>query len=199
MIISVLLFLSSLLALVIVPFMLLYGALKTGLVPASGWPRDCRVELPFLGDAYKCIGVISPEAIIPILALSIGSFAFWARFTRAFTLDVLKEDYVRTARSKGLPEVTILRRHVLRNALLPLSTMLAFSLVGLIEGAFFVETLTGIPGIGRLSFESINGRDYDMIMAVTLVGTTAFVIVSISVDIVYKMIDPRIRYGSRSR
>jgi ABC-type dipeptide/oligopeptide/nickel transport system permease component len=199
MIISVLLFLSSLLALVIVPFMLLYGALKTGLVPASGWPRDCRVELPFLGDAYKCIGVISPEAIIPILALSIGSFAFWARFTRAFTLDVLKEDYVRTARSKGLPEVTILRRHVLRNALLPLSTMLAFSLVGLIEGAFFVETLTGIPGIGRLSFESINGRDYDMIMAVTLVGTTAFVIVSISVDIVYKLIDPRIRYGSRSR
>jgi len=84
-------------------------------------------------------------------------------------------------------------------AALPLSTMIAFSMVGLLEGSYFVETLTGVPGIGRLSFESIGGRDYDMIMALTLVGTTAFVIVSISVDIVYTLIDPRIRYGSRGR
>lgn len=198
-IVSVLLFLNSLLALVIVPFMLLYLALKGGILPANGWPRDCRVELSFLGDSYSCIGVISPEAVIPILALSIGGFALWARYTRAFTLDVLKEDYVRTARSKGLSEIAIMRRHVLRNAMLPLSTMIAFSMVGLLEGSYFVETLTGVPGIGRLSFESIGGRDYDMIMALTLVGTTAFVIVSISVDIIYTLIDPRIRYGARSR
>ena len=198
-IISALLFLSSLLTLVLVPFMLLYGALKTGLVPANGWPRDCRVQLPFLGDAYQCIGVISPEAIIPLIALSIGGFAVWARYTRAFTLDVLKEDYVRTARSKGLSETTIMRRHVLRNAMLPLSTMVAFSMVGLLEGSYFVETLTGVPGIGRLTFESIGGRDYDMIMALTLVGTTAFVVMSITVDIAYTFIDPRIKYGSRSR
>jgi ABC-type dipeptide/oligopeptide/nickel transport system permease component len=198
-IVSGLLFLNSLLTLVIVPFMLLYLALKTGLLPANGWPRDCPVQLEFLGPSYQCIGVISPEAVIPIIALSIGGFAFWARYTRAFTLDVLKEDYVRTARSKGLSEVTIMRRHVLRNSLLPLSTMIAFSMVGLLEGSYFVETLTGVPGIGRLSFESVNGRDYDMIMALTLVGTTAFVIMSIMVDIVYTFIDPRIRYGARSR
>ena len=198
-IVSVLLFLNSLLTLVIVPFMLLYLALKTGVLPANGWPRDCRVQLDFLGDSYSCIGVISPEAIIPILALSIGGFAFWARYTRAFTLDVLKEDYVRTARSKGLTERTIMTRHVLRNSMLPLSTMIAFSMVGLLEGSYFVETLTGVPGIGRLSFESIGGRDYDMIMALTLVGTTAFVIMSIMVDIVYTFIDPRIKYGARSR
>jgi peptide/nickel transport system permease protein len=199
LIISVLLLLSSLLALVLVPFMLLYGSLKTGLLPANGWPRDCRVVLPFLGDAYQCIGVISPEAIIPLVALTIGGFAVWARYTRAFTLDVLKEDYVRTARSKGLNEVTIMRRHVLRNAMLPLSTMIVFSMVGLLEGSYFVETLTGIPGIGRLTFESIGGRDYDMIMALTLVGTTTFVIGSVMVDMVYTFIDPRIRYGSRGR
>ena len=108
----------------------------------------------------------------PVLALSLPGIAIWGRFTRAFTVDVMKEDYVRTARSKGLSEYQVLKRHVLRNALLPLSTVIAFSLVGLIEGSFFVETLTGVPGIGRLTFESIGGRDYDMIMAVVIIGST---------------------------
>ena len=198
-VISSLLLLQSMLTLVIVPFLLLLFALKLGVLPANGWPRDCVVQFPVLGESYKCIGVISREAIIPIVALTIGSFAGWARYTRAFTLDVLKEDYIRTARSKGLSEMTVMRRHVLRNAMLPLSTMIAFSLVGLLEGSFFVETLTGVPGIGRLAFESVNGRDYDMIMAITLVGASVWVLVSIFVDIVYTFIDPRIRYGSRSR
>jgi ABC-type dipeptide/oligopeptide/nickel transport system permease component len=89
-------------------------------------------------------------------------------------------------------------RHVLRNALLPLSTIIAFALVGLLEGAFFIETLTGIPGIGRLAFESVGSRDYDMIMAITMLGATAFVTASIIIDIVYTFIDPRIRYGARN-
>jgi ABC-type dipeptide/oligopeptide/nickel transport system permease component len=214
--ISSFLFLQSIPVLVIVPVLLLVFALHLGLLPASGWPRDCTVRLDFLGDRFSCIGVlqrytlftvgniefpfifISREAVIPIIALSIPAVASWGRYTRAFTLDVLNEDYVRTARSKGISERQVMTRHVMRNALLPLSTIIAFSLVGLIEGSFFIETLTGIPGIGLLSLESINGRDYDMIMAIVMVGATLFILASIFIDIAYTLIDPRIRYGRRS-
>ncbi len=117
-------------ALISVPFLLLFFALKLGILPASGWPQDCNVSCGFLGDSYECIGVISKEAMIPLLALSLPGIAVWGRFTRAFTLEVMKEDYVRTARSKGLSEFTVMTRHVLRNAMLPLSTIVVFSLVG---------------------------------------------------------------------
>lgn len=196
--ISSFLLLQSIPSLISVPFLLLFFSLKLGLLPASGWPRDCNVSIDLLPDSYSCIGVISDEAIIPLLALSIPGVAAWARYTRAFTLDVLSADYVRTARSKGISELAVMTRHVMRNALLPLSTIIVFALVGLIEGAFFVETLTGIPGFGRLAFESIGGRDYDMIMAITLIGSTSFVFASIAVDIIYTIIDPRIRYDARS-
>jgi peptide/nickel transport system permease protein len=196
--ISFFLLLQSIPLLVVIPFALLLFALKLGVLPASGWPQDCNVQLSFLGQSYECIGVISDEAIIPILALSIPGIAIWGRYTRAFTLEVMREDYVRTARSKGLSEFTIMTRHVLRNAMLPLSTIIAFAMVGLIEGAFFIETLTGVPGVGRLAFDSIGGRDYDMIMAIVLIGASTFVIASIFIDIAYTVIDPRIRYGSRS-
>jgi ABC-type dipeptide/oligopeptide/nickel transport system permease component len=153
--------------------------------------------LGFLPQNYQCLGVISKEALIPIFVLSLPAVAGWARFTRAFTLGVLSEDYIRTARSKGLSEFTIMRRHVLRNAMLPLTTIVIFSFVGLLEGSFFIEVLTGIPGVGRLAFESVSGRDYDMIMAITLIGAISFVFASIVVDVAYTFIDPRVRYGSR--
>ena len=193
------LLIQSIPSIVAVPFMLLFFSLKLDWLPASGWPRDCNVSLNMLGDSYSCLGVISREAIIPVMALSIPAIAAWARYTRAFTLQVMREDYVRTARSKGISEYHVMTRHVLRNAMLPLSTVIAFALVGLLEGSFFIETLTGVPGVGRLAFESIGGRDYDMIMAITLVGATTFVLASIFIDIAYTIIDPRIRYGARSR
>jgi ABC-type dipeptide/oligopeptide/nickel transport system permease component len=196
--ISSFLLLQSVPALVIVPFALLFFSLRLGWLPASGWPADCNVELRFLPESYQCIGVLSSEAIIPILVLSLPGIAIWGRFTRAFTLDVMREDYVRTARSKGLSEFTVMTRHVLRNAMLPLSTIVAYAMVGLIEGAFFVETLLGIPGVGRLAFESIGGRDYDMIMAIVLVGSTVFILATIVIDLMYTVIDPRIRLGARN-
>jgi ABC-type dipeptide/oligopeptide/nickel transport system permease component len=110
----------------------------------------------------------------------------------------MKEDYVRTARAKGLSEFKVLTRHVLRNALLPLSTIIAFALVGLLEGSFFIETLTGVPGVGRLAFDSIGSRDYDMIMTIVLIGASSFVVASIAIDIAYTLIDPRVRLGARS-
>ncbi|HEX5370952.1 MAG TPA: ABC transporter permease [Dehalococcoidia bacterium] len=196
--ISVFLAIQSIPLLVVIPFALLVFALKLGWLPASGWPQQCNVQLHFLGDNYSCIGVISKEAIIPVLALSIPGVAIWGRYTRAFTLEVMKEDYVRTARAKGLNEFTVLTRHVLRNAMLPLSTIIAFAMVGLLEGSFFVETLTGVPGVGLLAFNSINGRDYDMIMTIVLLGATSFVLASIAIDIIYTFIDPRVRLGARS-
>ena len=196
--ISTFLLLQSVPALVVVPFALLFFSLRLGWLPASGWPSDCNVQLGFLPESYQCIGVISTEAIIPVLVLSLPGIAIWGRFTRAFTLDVMKEDYVRTARSKGLSEYTVMTRHVLRNAMLPLSTIVAYAFVGLIEGSFFVETLLGIPGAGRLAFESIGGRDYDMIMAIVLIGSTVFILATIVIDLMYTVIDPRIRLGARN-
>jgi ABC-type dipeptide/oligopeptide/nickel transport system permease component len=197
--ISTFLLVQSIPVLIAVPFALLIFALKLGVLPASGWPQNCNVVLPMLGDSYECIGVISREAIIPLLALSLPGIAVWGRFTRAFTLDVMKEDYVRTARAKGLSEFRVLTQHIMRNAMLPLSTIIIFSLVGLLEGSFFIETLTGIPGVGLLSFEAVQGRDYDFIMAVVLIGAVTFVLASIAVDVAYTFIDPRIRYGARDR
>jgi ABC-type dipeptide/oligopeptide/nickel transport system permease component len=197
--ISSFLVVQSIPTLITIPFLLLFFALKLGVLPASGWPQDCNVVLPGLSESYECVGVVSKEAIIPILALSLPGVAVWGRFTRAFTLEVMREDYIRTARSKGLSEFTVLTRHVLRNAMLPLSTIIVFGLITLLEGSFFVETLTGIPGAGRLSFESIGSRDYDMIMAVVLIGAVLFVFASIFVDVLYTVIDPRIRYGARDR
>ncbi len=196
--ISAFLLLQSVPALVVVPFALLFFSLRLGLLPASGWPADCNLQLSFLGNSYECVGVFSTEAIIPILVLSLPGIAIWGRYTRAFTLEVMKEDYVRTARSKGLSEFTVMTRHVLRNAMLPLSTVVAYAMVGLLEGSFFVETLLGIPGVGRLAFESIGGRDYDMIMAIVLVGSSVFVLATIAIDLMYTVIDPRIRLGARN-
>jgi ABC-type dipeptide/oligopeptide/nickel transport system permease component len=197
--ISTFLFFNSIPSLVMLPFLAWFFCLYLGILPARGWPQpqDCVVQLGFLPTSYQCVGVVSVEAIIPIIAMTLPVIAGWARFTRAFVLDVMKEDYIRTAQSKGLSEYRVITRHVMRNALLPLSTMIAFALSGLMEGAFFVETLTGIPGAGRLAIESIGGRDYDMIMAFTIITATAFVMTSIFIDIAYTFIDPRIRYGAR--
>ena len=198
--ISSFLVIQSIPALISIPVLLLVFALTLGVLPARGWPQpqDCNVVLDFLPTSYRCVGVVSREAVIPILALSLPGIAVWGRYTRAFTLDVMKEDYIRTARSKGVSEFRVMTRHVLRNSMLPLSTLIAFAFISLLEGSFFVETLTGVPGIGRLAFESIGGRDYDMIMALTLVGSTVFLISLIAVDILYTLIDPRIRFGRRN-
>jgi ABC-type dipeptide/oligopeptide/nickel transport system permease component len=189
------LFFQSVPSLVMLPFLIYIFALKLSILPPNGWPQDC-LTVGFLPENYNCIGVLSREALIPLFALSIPGVAFWARYTRATTLAVLNEDYVRTARAKGIDEFGVMADHVMRNALLPMSTLLAFSLLTLLEGAFFVENISGIPGIGYLAFDSVGSRDYDMIMAITLIGSTAFVLVSILVDMVYVLIDPRVTYDA---
>jgi ABC-type dipeptide/oligopeptide/nickel transport system permease component len=103
------------------------------------------------------------------------------------------EDFIRTARSKGLSEWTVINRHTLRNALLPLTNGIVLGLIYLYTGTLFVELLFGIPGLGREAFGSIGSRDYDFFMALTMISATGFVIANIILDILYSIIDPRIR------
>ncbi len=139
-------------------------------------------------------GIFSKSMIIPTIALSIGGIAGVARLARATTLGTLNEDFVRTARAKGLDERTVIGRHVARNSLVPvMTTVIGLSLVGLIEGALFTETLLGIPGIGRFLYDSVKGRDYNVIQAVVLLITVAFVLANLAVDLALVIIDPRVR------
>jgi peptide/nickel transport system permease protein len=114
---------------------------------------------------------------------------------------VLHDDFVRTARAKGLQEHVVIIRHVVRNAVVPImTTVIGLSLVGLISGALFTETILGIPGIGSFIYESVTNKDYNVILAVVLMLSTAFVLANLFVDIALIVIDPRIRAaGGRSR
>jgi ABC-type dipeptide/oligopeptide/nickel transport system permease component len=121
--------------------------------------------------------------------------ALLARATRASLLEVLAADYVRTARSKGLRESLVIRRHALRNALIPVVTIGGILLAEVLVGSFYVETVFAIPGIGRYFVTSVTSRDYPVLMGVTLLMTTVVALVNLFVDLTYAYLDPRIRYG----
>jgi ABC-type dipeptide/oligopeptide/nickel transport system permease component len=186
-IISVFLFFAAVPVLVLIPIIQWLFAVTLGWLPSGGW--EVR---EFFGVE---IGVLDERAILPVLILTLPGVAGVARYTRAQALEVLNEDYVRTARAKGLAEFTVVSRHIARNALLPLVTLLGFTFAGLLSGSIFVETLLGIPGIGSYSFEAVFARDYDSIMALVLIGSAAFIAANLIVDIMYAFIDPRIRLG----
>ncbi len=127
-----------------------------------------------------------------MLMLALGPLALVLRLVRAQTLEVLGEDYVRTARAKGLPAGAINFRHVLRNALLPVVTLVGIIAANLITGTFIVESIFGIPGLGYTSIKSIARRDYGLLMGTTLFYTTIIVIANMLVDLAYSFIDPRV-------
>lgn len=132
--------------------------------------------------------------IMPTIALAANSMAIQARMTRACMLDVLRSDYIRTARSKGVSEFSVIYRHGLRNALIPIVTVIGLQFGTLLGGAVLTETVFAWPGIGRLLVDSIGYRDYPVIQGTVLVITVGFVLVNILVDILYAYLDPRIRY-----
>jgi ABC-type dipeptide/oligopeptide/nickel transport system permease component len=187
------LFFQSIPVLVTLPFLVLIFVVKLGWIPATGWGGP-RVDV---GPQDIALGIFTKHIILPAIALSLPSVAGVARLVRATTLSVLGEEYVRTARAKGLPEFTVIGTHVARNALLPLVTVIGLSLVTLLEGAFFAETILGIPGIGALGVQAAQSRDYDVILALVLILSTAFVFANLLTDIAYTFVDPRVRYGAR--
>ena len=189
------LFFQSVPVLVVLPLLMLLFIVRLGWLPAIGWGGPA-VDV---GPQEISLGIFSKHIILPALVLSLPGVAGIARLVRATTLQVLGEDYVRTARAKGLPELQVVGRHVTRNALLPVVTVVGLSLVTLLEGAFFTELILGIPGIGRLSVEAAQSRDYDVILAIVLILSAAFVVANIVTDLAYTLIDPRIRLGEERR
>jgi ABC-type dipeptide/oligopeptide/nickel transport system permease component len=136
------------------------------------------------------------QAIMPVLAFSFGLVAIVARFTRTSVIEVLRSDFIRAARAKGLSQRAVLRRHVLRNALTPVVTIAGPMFAGVITGSFFIETIFRIPGIGQYFTTSAFQRDYPMIMALTLLYAILITVVYFVTDIVYALIDPRVRIRS---
>lgn len=130
----------------------------------------------------------------PVVVISLFSLAFVVRLMRTSMLDVLSQDYIRTARAKGLSELKVLGKHALRNAVLPVVTYMGPMFAALITGSFVVEKVFGIPGIGNLFTNSILNRDYTMIMGITIFFAMLLVVCTLIVDILYVMIDPRIKY-----
>lgn len=138
----------------------------------------------------------SPGAwIVPGVILGFGTFAFITRLTRSQMLEVMQQDYVRTARAKGLSERAVVARHMLRNALIPVVTIIGPALAGLVTGSFIIEQMFSFPGSGREFVQSISRRDYSMIMGTTLLYAVLVAIANLTVDITYGFLDPRIKVG----
>ena len=148
------------------------------------------------GTADSALGRL-PNMVMPTLVLAAEYLASYVRFTRASVLEVLGSDYVNTARAKGLADRQVLYRHVLKNALLPVATVVGLSLPRLVSGAIIVETIFAWPGVGRLAYDAILRRDQPVIMAITLIVSLTVIASSLIIDIVYVLLDPRISYKHR--
>jgi oligopeptide transport system permease protein len=133
--------------------------------------------------------------VMPTVILSLGTAAFLTRITRASMLEAIRQDYVRTARAKGLREQVIIVAHAMRNALIPVVTVLGPAAAGLITGSFIIESIFSIPGIGREYIRGILGSDYPVIMVTTLLYALVITLANLSVDLMYGVLDPRIKVG----
>ena len=155
-----------------------YVGLKMGILPVAYW------------ESYS-------SSVLPTVALSLGVIATIARFTRSEMLEVLQQDYMLTARSKGVPNVKIIYKHAIRNALIPVITVLGPIVVSLLTGSLVIENIFAVPGIGSLFVDSIKVNDYTTIMGLTLFYSAFFVLTMLVVDLLYGIIDPRIRINAR--
>jgi peptide/nickel transport system permease protein len=152
-------------------------------LPIGGWPSDWN---GFWRGDWRTV-------IMPVIALGLGPMGVAARYTRASLVDVMGADYIRTARAKGLAEFMVIMRHAIKNALIPIITVLGPRIPDLITGTVFVETMFRVPGLGKYFVTSVLSRDYPMIMAVMLLIAGVWGLVYLLTDILYTLIDPRVR------
>ncbi len=162
------------------------------LLPMRGWGDSACL----LNNAAWRNGFFCTDWILPVLAYALGPMSVIARYTRASVVDVIRSDYVRTARAKGLNERSVMLRHVFRNALIPMVTVLGPIIPDLMTGSIFIESVFSIPGLGKYFVTSTFNRDYPMIMAIALLISTLWGITYLLTDIAYTLIDPRIRLGA---
>lgn len=153
--------------------------------------------LPALGyvSPFSNLATNLKDMLLPSITLGVILAAVITRFTRASMLDSLYQDYVRTARSKGLEERTVILRHALGNAMIPIVTVVGLELGGLLSGAVIIETIFSLPGNGQLLVTSIFNRDFPVVQGLVVVIAIVFILVNVAVDVVYALIDPRIRLG----
>ena len=157
---------------------------KLQVAPASGLEINATIPQ----------SIAQGKFILPWITLSVTSAAFYARMVRGNLIETMSEDYIRTARAKGLAERRVIFKHGLRGALTPVVTMLGLDLGGLLGGAFITETLFALPGIGQLAVKSIETNDFPMVMGVTVLGALFIAFANLIVDVVYAFLDPRVRY-----
>ncbi len=184
--------------------LILLFAWYLGWFPISG-RLDYTIELTRLTNFYlvdallsgtwKALGDALRHLVLPAVTLSTVALAIIARMTRSSLLEVLRQDYVRTARAKGLGEVRVISRHALKNAFIPVVTVIGLNVGSLLGGAILTETIFAWPGVGRLVVDAIFARDYPIVQGAVLVIALVFVVVNLLVDLSYAYLDPRIRYG----
>jgi peptide/nickel transport system permease protein len=177
-------------------------AVKLGWLPPSG-RQDVRIEATHVTNFFVLDGIITREfdaswdaikhLILPAIALGTIPLAIIVRITRASVLDVVNEDYVRTAEAKGLSTAVIRRRHVLRNAMLPVVTTIGLQLGLLLSGAILTETVFAFPGIGQEIYSSIINKDYAVLQGAVLMIAIVYVVINLIVDLLYGVLDPRVR------
>lgn len=163
---------------VLAPLFQKYFGLEWNLLPIAGW------------GSFE-------DTILPAIALSFTPLALMTRLMRSSMLEVMSQDYIRTARAKGLPPAKVVTRHAIRNAILPAITIIGPLAVDIITGSFVIEKIFSIPGIGKYFVESIFNRDYSVIMGVTIFYSALLLLVNLLVDIAYTLVDPRIKIGGR--
>ncbi|UJW77441.1 ABC transporter permease [Rhizobium sp. SL42] len=157
------------------------------------------VLFPGADVPYGWGGIFDVRILLPLLVLSFQPIALIVRQTRAAVIEVLSEDFVRTARAKGVPEVIVAIRHILRPVLTPVVTQLGLIMITIVNGAIFVELVFGLPGLGRLTVQALINSDYPVILAITLIGSFLVMISNLLVDVLYPMLDPRAHDTKRSR
>jgi ABC-type dipeptide/oligopeptide/nickel transport system permease component len=173
---------------VVALWLILFFSVRLDVLPSGGWsePQNWVIE-----------GVFSKDWILPVVAYALAPMSVVARYTRASVVEAIHADYVRTARAKGLREYTVLMRHVLKNALIPMVTALGPEIPNLLTGSIFIEAVFRIPGLGKYFVTSTFNRDYPMIMALVLLIAVLWGITYLTTDILYTRIDPRVRLGAR--
>lgn len=169
--------------------MILFG-IRLGWLPVSGLRSLAVAALPFWPRALD----MARHLVLPVFVSAFGGLAGFSRYMRSNMLEVIGQDYIRTARAKGLTERAVIYKHALRNALLPIVTILGLSVPGLIGGSVIFESIFAIPGMGRLFYESVMARDYPVIMGGLVIGAVLTLLGNLIADIVYAYVDPRIRY-----
>lgn len=161
--------------------------------PLVGYMSDGAEHLPW----YQRWMNVGWHLVLPVICMTYGGFAFLSRFGRTVTLEVIRQDYVRTARAKGLPEWKVILKHGVRNALIPFITLMGTLLPGLLGGSVIIEQIFAIPGMGRLGFAAVMARDYPMVMGIATISAFLTLISLMIADLLYVLVDPRISFASR--